>query len=183
MSLAPLNCPKIPLCITHLVVFRGPSAVPSSLEKSGRCPSSSLNSCRTPEYWGSTTPRPRQALEFSFNSTFMTCGHWTVEEQCHTVSALFFPFPIYNGSPSFRIVAYFIASASFPCNILIFERLSRVVTQPSLLYSLLQHLTLRSLLSYFCSPSPPSSLLSFALCPLASLGSSYRFASLLKHMF
>ncbi len=52
MSLAPLNCSKIPLCITHLVVFRIPSAVPSSLEKSGKCPSSSLSSCRAPEYWG-----------------------------------------------------------------------------------------------------------------------------------
>ncbi len=52
MSLAPLNCPKIPLCITHLVVFRSPSAVLSSLEKSGKCPCSSLNSCRAPENWG-----------------------------------------------------------------------------------------------------------------------------------
>ncbi len=52
MSLAPLNCPKIPLCITNLVVFRSPSAVPSSLEKSGKCPSSSLSLCHAPEYWG-----------------------------------------------------------------------------------------------------------------------------------
>ncbi len=52
MPLAPLNCPKIPLCITHLVVFRSPSAVPSNLEKSGKCPSSSLNSCHAPECWG-----------------------------------------------------------------------------------------------------------------------------------
>ncbi len=35
MSLAPLNCPKISLCITHLVVFCSPSAVPSNFES--RC--------------------------------------------------------------------------------------------------------------------------------------------------
>ncbi len=69
MSLAPLNCPKIPLCITHLVVFWSPSAVPSSLEKSGKCPSSSLNSCRAPEYWGQkirkclAVCRPRPQLQ------------------------------------------------------------------------------------------------------------------------
>jgi hypothetical protein len=49
--LAPLSCPKIPPCNTHLVVFQSQSAVPSSLEKSGKCPSLSLNLCHALVYW------------------------------------------------------------------------------------------------------------------------------------
>ncbi len=52
MSLAPLNCPKIPFCITHLVVFCSPSAVPINFEKLGRCPCLSISSCRAPACLG-----------------------------------------------------------------------------------------------------------------------------------
>ncbi len=59
MSLAPLNCPKIPLCITHLVGFRSLSAVPMEreLERSkisglhlaqmGSCHRGSSGACNT----------------------------------------------------------------------------------------------------------------------------------------